>query len=84
MPPASTGQVFWQSESALHDGAHTGGAGGGGGGFAVVAGGGSVGAMASSGTSALLAQAVAMRIAVTANTDFEKVAYFTERTLRQG
>ena len=32
----------------------------------------------------LASQAVAMRIAVTANTDFEKVAYFTERTLRQG
>ncbi len=35
----------------------------------------------SPGTSALSAQAVATRIAVTANADFEKVAYFTGRTL---
>jgi hypothetical protein len=70
----------------LQDGAHF--FSGGGGGFVaggtVVAGGGSVGASPSSGTSALSAQAVATRIAVTASADFEKVAYFTERTLSPG
>jgi hypothetical protein len=87
MPPGSAGQLFWQSASTLHVGAHFFSAGGGGfvAGGTVVAGGGSDAAgVPSSGTSALFAQAATTRIAVTANADFEKVAYFTERTLSEG
>ena len=90
-PPASAGQLLAQSESVLQDGAHffsaglLAGAVLGGGSF-VSGGAGSVGATASSGgTSALSAHAAAASaiITVTANADFDKVAYFTGRTLRQ-
>jgi hypothetical protein len=90
-PPASAGQLLAQSLSVAHDGAHffSAGAAGAdaGGSFVVSAGGGSVGAATvSSGTSELSAQAAAASAiitAVTASADFDKVAYFTGRTLRQ-
>lgn len=87
-PPDTAGQAFWQSASVVQEPGHFfSGTGGGGVGLeaggTVLAGAGS-GATSSSGTSALSAQAVATRIAVTANTDFEKVAYFTGRTLSPG
>lgn len=86
-PPASAGQLLAQSESVVQDGAHFFSSGGGGVGFEAggsfgAAGGGSVALDSSvAGTSALLAQAAAMRTAVTANRDFERVAYFTAGTL---
>ena len=84
-PPARAGQLFWQSLSSLQDGTHflaTGGVVDAGG---TVEAGGSVSAVSwVGGTSALLAQAVATRIAVTANADFEKVEYVTAGTLRDG
>jgi hypothetical protein len=89
-PPVRRGQLFAQSESVLHDGAHFFSGGGGGvvlvdAGGSFVSGGGSVGAVVSSrGTSALFAHAAAAsarRTAVTANADFEKVRYFTVRGL---
>lgn len=86
IPPGRAGQLFWQSASTLQDGAHffsTGGVVGVGFvlGGTVLVGSGAGASPTSDGTSALSAQAVATRIAVTANADFEKVAYFTGRTL---
>jgi hypothetical protein len=91
-PPARAGQVFAQSESVAHVAAHffsgavvgvlAGVAAG-----TVLAGGGvvadvSAGAVSSGGTSALFAHAAsAATREVTANADFDKVAYFTGRTL---
>lgn len=90
-PPARAGQLFAQSASVAHVGAHFFSAGGGvlagfeAGSFVSAGGAGSVGAVVSvAGTSALFAQAVAMRTAVTANADFDKVAYFTAGTLNHG
>jgi len=91
-PPARAGQLFVQSESVAHVGAHFLSAGGVlagvdagvDAGTLVSAGGGagSVGLVSSAGTSALFAQAARpTRRAVTANADFDKVAYFTGRTL---
>jgi hypothetical protein len=81
-PPASAGQPVAQSASVAQDDGQTFGAGveglvGGN----VVVGAGSVGDVSSAGTSALFAQAVAIRTAVTANADFDKVAYFTPGTI---
>ena len=89
MPPGRAGQLFWQSASALQDGAHffstvVGGVGLAAGGTVVVGAVSVAAGAVSSGTSALFAQAVATRIAVTANADFEKVRYFTPRTLSEG
>jgi len=90
-PPARAGQLFVQSESVAHVGAHflsgvepAGVLAGVDAGTLVSAGGGagSVGLVSSAGTSALFAQAAsAATRAVTANADFDKVAYFTGRTL---
>ena len=89
-PPGTDGQLFWQSESVVQDGAHFfSGVGAFEAGGTVVAGAGSVAAepWSSAGMSALLAQAAATRpnrIAVTAKADFEKVEYVTKPTLNQG
>jgi hypothetical protein len=92
-PPARAGQLFVQSESVAHVGAHFLSAGGVlagvlagvDAGTLVSAGGGaagSVGLVSSAGGSALFAQAAsAATRAVTANADFDKVTYFTGRTL---
>ena len=94
-PPARAGQLLVQSESVAHVGAHffsvgvlAGVLAGVDAGTLVSAGGGagSVGLVSSAGGSALFAQAASAgtrtaRRAVTANADFDKVAYFTERTL---
>ena len=84
-PPARAGQPVAQSASVAQDDGQT-LAGGSAAGFAAgnfvsVIGAGSVGDVSSAGTSALSAQAVAIRTAVTANTDFDKVAYFTARNI---
>ena len=83
-PPARAGQPVAQSASVAQLDGHTfagGVAAGVAAGNFVSAGGGSVGDVSSAGTSALFAQAVAIRTAVTANTDFDKVAYFTPGTI---
>lgn len=92
-PPARAGQLFAQSESVAHVGAHFFSAGGGvavlagvDAGTLVSAGGGSVAgvsdAVPSGGGSALFAHAASIATrAVTANADFDKVANFTGRTL---
>ncbi len=84
-PPARAGQPVAQSASVAQDDGQTFGggvvAGVAAGSVVGLAGGGSVGEVSSAGTSALFAQAVAIRTAVTANTDFDKVAYFTSGTI---
>jgi len=92
-PPARAGQLFVQSESVAHVDAHFLSAGVIAGVLAgvdagtLVSGGGSVVALStllpvSGGGSALFAHAARpTRRAVTANADFDKVAYFTSRTL---
>ena|GEM_PF-401538 len=87
-PPASAGQPVAQSASVAQVDGHVFGggvlAGVAAGNFVSGAGAGSVGEVSSAGTSALFAQAVAIRTAVTANADFDKVAYFTTGTISDG
>jgi hypothetical protein len=81
-PAAPVAHVPLQSVSAVQD-LGAGGAvdaGAAAGNFVSGAGAGSVGDVSSAGTSALFAQAVAIRMAVTANTDLE-VAVFTSGTI---
>ncbi len=81
-PAAPVAHVPLQSVSAVHAlGAGGGVEAGVAAGNFVSTGAGSVGEMSSAGTSALFAQAATIRTAVTANTDFDKVAYFTSRTI---
>ena len=83
-PPARAGQPVAQSASVAQVDGHVLGGGvvaGVAAGNFVSGGAGSVGDVSSAGTSALFAQAVAIRTAVTANADFDKVAYFTRGTI---
>lgn len=87
-PPATEGQLFAQSASVVQDFGHSFfvGVGAVDAGGSFDSGGGSVGAMSPSGDEES-AHALATRdarTAVTANADFEKVVYFTVRTLSPG